>query len=71
MQKIMKPRSKSAALESGAPEGARHPTFREAFLFWLKLGFISFGGPTGQIALMHTASMGEWLLSRRDSAIVA
>jgi len=29
------------------------PTRREAFRFWLKLGFVSFGGPAGQIAIMH------------------
>ena len=28
-------------------------SFREAFRFWLQLGFISFGGPAGQIAIMH------------------
>ncbi|MGE5523002.1 MAG: chromate efflux transporter [Rhodospirillaceae bacterium] len=28
-------------------------TLHEAFRFWLKLGFISFGGPAGQIAIMH------------------
>ena len=28
-------------------------SFREAFWFWLKLGFISFGGPAGQISIMH------------------
>src|SRR4051812_34536449 len=32
----------------------RTPSFAEAFRFWLKLGFISFGGPTGQIAIMQT-----------------
>jgi len=35
-------------------------TPREAFSFWLKLGFISFGGPAGQIAIMH-----EELVERR------
>ncbi|MCG6951182.1 MAG: chromate efflux transporter [Betaproteobacteria bacterium] len=38
-------------------EPARSPLapvpFAEALRFWLKLGFISFGGPTGQIAIMH------------------
>lgn len=29
------------------------PSFWEAFCFWLKLGFISFGGPAGQIAVIH------------------
>ena len=29
------------------------PSFSEAFRFWLKLGFISFGGPAGQIAVMQ------------------
>ena len=28
-------------------------TFYEALRFWLQLGFISFGGPAGQIAIMH------------------
>lgn len=31
----------------------KQPTFREALRFWVKLGFISFGGPAGQIAIMH------------------
>jgi chromate transporter len=36
------------------------PSFKEAFWFWLKLGFISFGGPAGQIAIMH-----EYLVERK------
>src|SRR5246127_446988 len=40
-------------LDGVPPQSLQHPTFREAFRFWLKLGFVSFGGPTGQIAIMH------------------
>jgi chromate transporter len=37
-----------------APEGPPPPVSPgEAFRYWLKLGFISFGGPAGQIAMMH------------------
>lgn len=41
-------------LESPCHEGPARPSFGEALRFWVKLGFISFGGPTGQIAIMHT-----------------
>lgn len=30
-----------------------HPTFAEAFRFWAVLGCVNFGGPSGQIAIMH------------------
>src|SRR2546429_3017480 len=36
------------------PDRPGLPSFGEAFRFWLKLGFVSFGGPGGQIAMMHT-----------------
>jgi chromate transporter len=39
---------------SAAGPALAHPSFKDALRFWLKLGFISFGGPTGQIAIMHT-----------------
>src|SRR6516225_4787022 len=50
------------AVEIEAPAGAAPGRLSraEAFAFWLKLGFISFGGPAGQIAVMH-----EELVERR------
>src|SRR6186713_2753461 len=41
-------------LNSDPAQPVAHPTFGQAFRFWLKLGFISFGGPAGQIAIMQT-----------------
>ncbi len=43
------PARASAAPAADIPE----VSFGEALRFWLKLGFISFGGPAGQIAIMH------------------
>jgi len=42
-------------------------SFGEAFRFWLKLGFISFGGPAGQIAIMHRELVDKrrWLSDER------
>ena len=54
----MKPLVASGNVDDPRPEGTPHPNFGEAFRFWLKLGFNSFGGPTGQIAIMH-AELGE------------
>jgi chromate transporter len=43
------------------------PTFMEAFAFWLKLGFISFGGPAGQIAIMRQelVERRRWISEKR------
>src|SRR3954454_11666752 len=59
------PRSPATAADPSA--AAERPTEREAFWFWLKLGFISFGGPAGQIAIMHDelVERRRWIGERR------
>lgn len=50
------------------PEQEIQPiSFWLAFLFWLKLGFISFGGPAGQIAVMHQELVEQkrWISEKR------
>lgn len=49
------------------PFTPRAISFWEAFRFWLKLGFVSFGGPAGQIAIMHTELVEQkrWISEKR------
>ena len=35
------------------PPDTSQPSFAEAARFWIRLGFVSFGGPAGQIAILH------------------
>jgi chromate transporter len=65
-------RVRSQALAQGKTQPApmakvAKPTEAQAFRFWLKLGFISFGGPAGQIAIMHDelVERRSWISERR------
>jgi chromate transporter len=40
-------------------ESPTRPSFGEAFMTWLKIGCINFGGPAGQIALMHRITVDD------------
>jgi chromate transporter len=42
-------------------------SFGAAFLYWLRLGFVSFGGPAGQIAIMHhdLVERRRWISEKR------
>lgn len=53
--------------DSLPPAPPQPVSFRQALWFWLKLGFISFGGPAGQIAIMHTelVERRRWISERR------
>lgn len=50
------------------PSGAvSHPSFQEALAVWVQIGLLSFGGPAGQIALMHRILVEEkkWVSEKR------
>ncbi len=58
-------------MDTAASSIASHPpapvSLGEAYRYWLKLGFISFGGPTGQIAIMHQdlVERKRWISEKR------
>ena len=53
--------------EAGNVEAPAAPTFAEAVKVWAKIGLLSFGGPAGQIALMHRELVEErrWIGEQR------
>lgn len=60
----------NSAKRSPASNSSSAPTavgLTEAFWWWLKLGFISFGGPAGQISIMHQelVERRRWISERR------
>src|SRR6187431_3464463 len=57
----------AAALPREEDDARATVSFGEALRFWLKLGFISFGGPAGQIAIMHRelVEKARWISERR------
>jgi chromate transporter len=52
---------------SNAMQAPPPVSFAEALRFWLKLGFISFGGPAGQISIMHAelVERRRWISEKR------
>ncbi len=61
--------SRAQAQAPGAPGSGRvvAPSLAQALRFWCRLGFISFGGPAGQIALMHDelVTRRRWISEQR------
>ncbi|GAA0408425.1 chromate efflux transporter [Cocleimonas flava] len=56
--------NKNTIDDSSAPESV---SLMESFFYWLKLGFISFGGPAGQISMMHQELVEKrrWISNQR------
>jgi hypothetical protein len=52
---------------SAAPSASHAVSFREALHVWTRIGLLSFGGPAGQIALMHRVLVEEkrWISEER------
>ena len=53
------PLTVSQTMSASGRTGSLHPSFGEALRVWFKIGCLSFGGPAGQIALMHRILVDE------------
>ncbi|MHB1103069.1 MAG: chromate efflux transporter [Devosia sp.] len=54
-------------MSSNVPDAPAHPSFADATKVWAKIGLLGFGGPAGQIALMHRELVEErrWISETR------
>jgi len=54
-------------VSAGATDDGRRVRFGDACRYWITLGFVNFGGPTGQIAMMHRDLVDErrWISEER------
>ena len=67
-QAVQQDAAASEEIEAQIRDATPQPvSFWSAFLFWFKLGFISFGGPAGQISIMHQELVENrrWISERR------
>ncbi|MCA6124520.1 chromate efflux transporter [Bradyrhizobium sp. WSM 1704] len=57
----------AATRKAGAPDNAHGISFSEALLVWIRVAILSFGGPAGQIAVMHRILVEEknWISEGR------
>src|SRR3954454_15390307 len=57
----------SSIVVAAEPEERHGVSFREAFWVWMRVAALSFGGPAGQIAVMHRILVDErrWISERR------
>lgn len=63
----MPPTNPSLLQQSAGPAPSSDISMREAFFVWLRIALLSFGGPAGQIALMHRVLVDErkWISDAR------
>src|SRR5262249_51979963 len=66
-RRTRRPREMEGTVAAQASRSSAFPSFGEAFRVWLKVAALSFGGPAGQIAVMHRILVDEkrWISESR------
>ena len=65
------PADETRPIEGKPLSSVQTVVFRDTLWFWVRLGFISFGGPAGQIAIMHRELVEQKKWVREDDFLRA